>query len=722
MATRSLDEPTKSFCRLCMNFCPIDVEVEDGRVTRVTGDDDNEIYRGYTCLKGRAQPDLLNHPDRLLGSLKRQPDGSFAPIAIDDALDEIAERLTDIVARHGARSVAGYGGTMQIATSPTSTSFYHALMDGIGTPMRFDPNTIDQGGKSVAPTLLGHWMAPPQGFADADVALVFGCNPMVSHLGLPNGNPGALVSAALRRGMQLIVVDPRRTDIAKRATIHLQARPGHDPEILAAIVRAVIDGGLIDDAFVAQHVRGLETLREVVEPFTVDEVARRAGVDPADLLRAAEVYGRARRSYTMSGTGPSMSSMGTLIEYLLLTLQTICGRWTREGESVEAGVLAPLPQHRAQAMAPDADWRRPDEIRVLGLTRTAAGMPTAALPDEILLPGEGQVRALISWSGNPATAFPDQTKTLAALDSLELFVQIDPLMSASARRAHYVLAPTMPLEAPAVSMMLGMRTMYAQYTRAVVDPPPGSDLVEEWEIFYGLMVRMGLPMEVRRAVSTISIEPGRTLVLDQKPTTDELLDWFTAGGRVPLDELRRNPGTVTYPATCEVGPAEPGWTGRFDVANTEMMHDLGQIAARESGAEVDVGEFPFRLVSRRQASVINSFCNIPATNRGRAYNPAFLHPDDLRLLGLADKSEVEIRSAVGAIPAIVHSDPTVRRGVVSMSAGFGDGPERDAEFREIGASTSRLVATDAVFDRFIGQPQMSNVPVVVVPRRTPSAA
>src|SRR5262249_18273865 len=160
-----------------------------------------------------------------------------------------------------------------LGTSPTSTSLYHALMEGIGTPMRFDPNGIDQGGKWVAPSLLGRWMAPAQGFAGADAALMVGINPLVSHIGLPAGNPAAMVSAALRRGMELIVIDPRRSDTAKRATIHLQPRPGHDAEILAAMIRVIIDAGLVDDAFVARHVRGLDELRRVVEPFTVDAVA-----------------------------------------------------------------------------------------------------------------------------------------------------------------------------------------------------------------------------------------------------------------------------------------------------------------------------------------------------------------------------------------------------------------------------------------------------------------
>ncbi|QYB00095.1 hypothetical protein I1A62_03075 (plasmid) [Rhodococcus sp. USK10] len=150
-----------------------------------------------------------------------------------------------------------------------------------------------------------------------------------------------------------------------------------------------------------------------------------------------------------------MAGEGTLVEYLVLVLETLCGRWLRAGETVAASpTLLPSYVPVAQAKSPDADWALPGEVRVRGLRKTKAGMPTATLPEEILTPGEGQVRALISWGGNPAVAFPDQRRTIEALESLELFVQIDPWYSASARLADYVIAPTMPLEAPSTTVFL----------------------------------------------------------------------------------------------------------------------------------------------------------------------------------------------------------------------------------------------------------------------------
>ncbi|MET0895674.1 MAG: molybdopterin dinucleotide binding domain-containing protein [Acidimicrobiia bacterium] len=152
------------------------------------------------------------------------------------------------------------------------------------------------------------------------------------------------------------------------------------------------------------------------------------------------------------------------------------------------------------------------------------------------------------------------------------------------------------------------------------------------------------------------------------------------------------------------------------------MSDLARLARDGAARDRDDDQYPMRLVCRRLAHVVNSSCNIEATNHGRAYNPAFVNPDDMQDLGLSPGSEVTICSSVATIPAIVQPEPGLRRGVVSMMFGFGDGPDRDGEYRSIGASPSRLVATDRVFDRFIGQPRMSNIPVTIVPREPARAS
>src|SRR5258708_29990304 len=158
MATSGYSSTTRgvikrSFCRCCLNKCAIKVTVEDGRAVQVVGDVEDPLYGGYTCVKGRSQPSYLSDPGRLLHSLKRVGH-EFVPIPVDDAMNENAEKLVAIREQRGPRAIAGYRGTMMVATNGAD-EIYRELMKLIGTHMEFDTITIDKGGKQIAASLFG---------------------------------------------------------------------------------------------------------------------------------------------------------------------------------------------------------------------------------------------------------------------------------------------------------------------------------------------------------------------------------------------------------------------------------------------------------------------------------------------------------------------------------------------------------------------------------------
>ncbi|HEX3930511.1 MAG TPA: molybdopterin-dependent oxidoreductase [Nocardioides sp.] len=711
-----------SFCRVCNNHCAIKVELDDsGSPLRVRGNSENPVFGGYTCVKGRSQIEFLRGPERLRHSLKRGPDGEYRPIPVEVALDEIAQRLSALLAEHDPRSIASYAGIMAAGTFPTAIPLHAAFFDAVGTRMRFDPNTIDKGGKQTAASFLGSWSAPSQGFHHPEAILLIGINPLMTYTGFPTGSPHTWLKQTLASGCKLIVIDPRRTDVAKRATLHLQAAPGHDCQLVASLIHVILRERLYDREFVGAHVSNVDVLERAVESFDPYRVAKMAGVEPESLVEAARMYAGAKRGYAMAGTGPNMAGSGTLLEYLVLGLETLCGRWMREGEVLTTAPALLPGRRRASAGAKDpTDWRRPEAVRARGLHESTAGMPSAALPDEILADGPGRVRALVSWAGNPAVAFPDQRRTISALESLDLLVQVDPWMSETARHAHYVIAPTLPLEVPSITTKLdalagratgyGLGQAYAQYSPAVVDRPADSDLIEDWEFFYGLMVRMGFPVRFRPAGAQVA-----ELTLTSKPTTDELLELATNGSRVPLSVVKTHPGGDLYLDDLPtVGPPTPDDNGRLDVGNAEM---LAALAAQETKILMAPSDrhFPLRLLCRRNDHVYNSSCHFPATDRGVPYNPAYLHPEDLAELSVQPGTVVTIRSALGEISAVAEPDADLRRGVVSMA--FGYGPQGDdGDVRRTGSSTNRLVSASDVFDPYTGQPRMSNVPVSVTPR------
>jgi anaerobic selenocysteine-containing dehydrogenase len=719
-----------SLCRFCHVGCPITVELEGGRPVRVTGNRQSPTFRGFCCRRGQALPEHLTHPDRLLHSLKRMPDGTHQRISVETAMDEVAERISAIVKAHGPRAVALYIGTYT-GPYPATGAVAGCWATMLGTPMIFTSATIDQPGKDVANAMLGQWLAGPQAFDESDVWMLVGGNPIVTLAGgIPSQNPARRLKDRLHAGMKFIVVDPRRTETARRAQVHLQIRPGEDAALLAAMLHVIFEEDLVDRDFVAENVSGVEALRVAVAPFTPERAAERADVPAAQIVEAARVFGRARRGLAVGLTGANMSGHSSLVEYLMLCLNTVCGRFLRAGESVaNPGVLLPPATPRAQAVGPRPYRDLGEKMRVRNLGQNASGMPTAALADEILLEGEGQVRVLLSTGGNPIAAWPDQARTAAALEKLELLVQLDIKMSATAQMADYVIAPKISFEVPGLSYAAesiesfsvhwGYAEPFGMYAPRLIEPPEGSELIEDWEFFYGLAQRMGVPLFVTGVASTSATARAprgvHPLDMENKPTTDELYERLTHGSRVSLEEVKRHPNGARFDADIRAEAKEPGSDERLDVGNPDMLSELGGVLAELPVALREGDTRPFLLVSRRLAHVYNSSGRDLALLKPRrgTYNPAYMHPADLEVLGVSPGDDVELCSRHGSIPAIVQPDPTLRRGLVSMAHAFGGVPGRGPDPRREGSNTSLLTSVEEDFDAVSGMPRMSGVPVAV---------
>ena len=446
----------------------------------------------------------------------------------------------------------------------------------------------------------------------------------------------------------------------------------------------------------------------------------------ADIVLAARTFASEGPGWVFAGTGPSMAQSSTLVEYLVLCLKSICGNWKRAGERVpNPGALLPEFPAVAQA-APPGPWRSGAAMRGLGLPISVVEAPVSAAADEMLIEGEGRIRALISVGGNPVVAWPDQHRTIEGLRNLDLLVQIDPWMSQSSRMADYVIAPTMGPEVPGMTQLIdtfesrgdhGYTGSYAQYTPAVVEPPRGSDLIEEWQFFYGVAQRLGIEMLLRPRLpgGVKRAETAPTPIdMSNPPTTDELLEMLAAGSRIPLQTIKDEPNGASFPdPPVLVAPKEAGWEGMLQVGDPEMLADLAELARQPSEPD---DQYPFRLISRRMMQVFNSSSQDPSSTKGRAHNPAFMNPNDLQALGVEPTDLIEITSPRGTIVGVVESDDSVREGCVSMAHCFGGLPELDSPL-EHGSPTSRLSTVNHVNEPYSGQPLMSGIPISVAKRR-----
>jgi anaerobic selenocysteine-containing dehydrogenase len=481
-------------------------------------------------------------------------------------------------------------------------------------------------------------------------------------------------------------------------------RPGEDPALLAGMLNVIISEELYDRNFTAAHVDGLAELTEAVAPFTPDVAAARAGVEADQLVAAARMFARAGKGCAVTGTGPEMAGNGTLTEYLVSALNIICGRFTQEGEKASIpGVFTMQTPRRAQ-VAPRVPMFGEGfaKSRFRGLGALGFEMPCNVLADEILTPGDGQVRALISIGGNPEIAFPNQLKMRRALDDLELFVQVDPWMSASAKRADVVLAPKQCLEREDITSLSEWwhERPYARFTEALADAP--GDTIDEYEMMWHLAKHLGLTLTLA----------GGPVPMDACPDKQTFLDLMVAGCLVPPSQVRRDSKAgeaVIYDELHPiVGPPDPEQDNRFDLTAGEMPQALGRYAEDRRARE----GYGFKLISRRSKTRFNSIGHpLKALQAKTTTNPAYIHPADMAELGLAEDSIVEISSPHATIHGVVRASEKVSRGLVSMAHAYGDSEAGKHDVREKGGSTNRLTSDETEFDPITGQALQSAIPV-----------
>lgn len=706
----------RSFCRFCMVFCGTQVTLDDNNhVTAVRGDRDDPMNQGYSCIKGLEAAGAYYAPDRLLHPLKRMPDGSFVQIPLEQALDEIAVKMREIIERDGPEAIAAFRGAGAMLNA-SAMAMAPAFLSAMGSHKNFTTLTIDQSAHMIAAGRIGMWSAPRHPLHDSDVRMMFGTNPLVALTctDFDMSNPTKAMKRARARGLKLIVIDPRRTETAKFADVFLQPYPGEDVTIAAGMLHIILAEGWQDHAFCAAHVADLEALRAAVAPFTPEYVARRAGIDAADLHRATAMFARdSKRGGALAGTGVCMAPHSNLADHLVETINVVCGRFQRAGERVvNPGVLRARQPRRAQVMQIGRSWEQGFKSRIGNYGTLWGEMMSGILADEILAPGAGQVRALISHGSNLANIMPDQRKTIRALESLELLVNIDPFMTETSKLAHYILPTRMGYERADLTMYMyeSLYTQpYARYTPAIAAPPAGSDLPEDWQIYWGLAQRLGLALEF----------DGVPLDMSGSMDTDSLLAIVARHAPVSFETMKSYElGHIFDSEPQYVEQPDPACTDRFTVATADVVVELAQVHAESTqpGAWASNGEsFTHKLTSRRLREVQNSsHRNVPALRKRMPYNQAYLHPDEIAAMGISAGDKIIITSDAGSIPAIVAAEPDLRLGVVSMSHGWGALPQ-DTVYERDGANTGLLISTDRDLDPINAMPRMTAIPVRLEP-------
>lgn len=688
-----------SSCRICTN-CGFEFKVEDNQILDFAPDVAHPYTRGYCCPKGLSAIEFQQGKDgnRLLTSLKRQGDGSFCQIDTLTAANECGEKLKSIIDQHGPRAVALYFGTGGWANT-LGNALSRAWIDAIDSPSFFTTLTVDQSCHIVTAGRMGVFAGGMPNVEDIDVALLAGVNPLVSHTGWPavpmySMNPGENFKRIRDLGQKLIVVDPRKTETAERATLHLQIIPGEDATLYAGIIRLLFENGWVNEEFCGRFATHVDQLRKSVASYTEDYVANRVGVPVEQVVEAARLLGTAKRPHCACSTGTSMVPDSNLADFLLVAINVLRGGYRRAGDVVtNQSLLTGVSPPMEMVYPPNRTWETGPKCRTQNIGHIFGEFPSALLPDEILAPGEDRIRALVAFGSNPALSFVDPEKSLEALSSLDLLVTIDHRMTDTAELSDYVLATATMHERHDLTSIYEMYypDNYVQYFQPVVEKPKG--VAHDWEVFWCMARAMGAQLELKHMTlgNTFENTPSAgNIDMNEMPKSEDLIRALCEHKGLDFEAIKSAPRGITpdVPEMRVMEPAEDNGA-RLDMCPDDVADEISRL--RES-AEVNAR---YRLAVRRIVPVMNSSWREAKITRAKfPENFAYMNPDDMVEDGISEGSRIRISTATGAIVGTVRGDGTVRRGVVSMTHCFGS-PHKDKDSIDgRGSTTGRLIPLD----------------------------
>ena len=731
-------------CPLCEATCGLRLEVDDGHVTRIRGDEEDPFSKGFICPKGSTLGALHDDPDRLRTPLVRR-NGTHEEVSWEEAFAEIERRLGAVVATHGSDAVAVYSGNPN-AHNFANTLAIRPLIKALRTRNVYSASTVDQMPKHVACGLVfGHPLAIPVPDIDrTDFLLLLGANPLESNGSLATAPdwPGRL-EAIRRRGGRVVVVDPRRTRTAERADLHVPIRPGTDAALLAGIARVLFGEGLVAPGRLAGLTAGIDEVAQAVSGFTTERVASFTGVPEATVLLLARDLAAAPTAAVYGRIGTHTSAYGTLAAWLVDVLNVLTGNLDRPG-----GAMFPHAAHERPRRPPRAFRTGRWHSRVRGLPETLGELSVATLADEIETPGTGQVRALLTIAGNPALTTPDTGRLARLLERLELMISVDPYLNATTRHADVILPPPSVLQKSHYDLAftsLSVRDV-AHFSLPVFEREPGAP--SEFEILTRLAaIAAGLgadadPTALATAALAARIEEavddpespihGRDPdeiadALGDRPIEEKLLDLMLrighrgdAFGKRPdglsLELLERHPHGIDFgPLGIRLPDALATESGKIELAPPSLLDDVARLeralAATAAGGMV--------LVGRRQLRTANSWThNVNVLVRGKDTCVAQLHPDDAARLGLVDGATATVSSTAGSIDIPVELTDALMPGVVCIPYGWGHGlPGTRQAVAASHAGVNVNILTDAsMIDPLSGNAVLNGIPVTIAPR------
>ncbi len=728
-------------CILCECNCGLEVQLGggDGReLVRFRGDKRHPASQGYACEKPHRLDHYQRGSDRLTSPLRRRPDGSFEEIDWPTAISEVAQRLAAVRDSHGGDAIFYYGGGGQGNHLPGA--YATATRRALGSRYRSSALAQEKTGEFwVSDRMMG--TATRADFEHCDVALFIGKNPWHSH-SIPRARV-TLKELSADPARTLIVIDPRRTETAELADIHLAVRPGTDAFLLSAILGILIEEGHVDRAFLDAHAHPdeIEPTLAALRAIDIAGCIARTGIAEDLVRKAARAIGNARALASFEDLGVQMNRDSTLVSYLHRLLILLTGSLGRPGTHFIATTLVDLGNGAATRTSP-----------VVGARIVGGLVPCNVIADEILTDHPKRYRAMIVEAANPAHSLADSKRTRAALGALDTLVVIDCAMSETARLAHYVLPAASQFEkAEATFFNFEFPNNVFHLRRRLLEPPPGP--LPEAEIHARLCEALGAVSDADLAPLREAAAAGRTaylgalftrvmpnprlagmapvLLYRTLPLPDDLREGAVILGLVLKAALEHGPslrraGFLGTPAEITSGLFDAILAGSSGVVFAvdewsevlrrirtpdrklhlflpDLVEELGRTLA--SSAEVDA-EFPFVLsAGERRSFTANTIIRDPTWRKKDPSGALRIHPDDAAALGVVTGDTLRLTTRRDSLIVSIELNDTMQRGHVSLPNGLG----LAYEAATTGVAPNELTSTSDR-DAFVGTPWHKHVP------------
>lgn len=700
----------KSACILCYVNCGIEVEIEGGLMKRVRGDKDNPKSLGYICQKAGRLPFYANDRAlRLTSPLRRKDDGSFEEISWDVAIAEISAKLHIVRETGGVQAFGYYGGGGQ--GSVMGGVFGQALRGVMGSGPYFSAVSQEKTGDFwVNGHMFGaHNIHTAEDVHGAELTIILGCNPWMAN-GFVRARD-AMSAIGKDANRRMIVIDPRRTEVADLAELHLALRPGTDAFLLGALLAMIVARGGQDDAFLATRTTGWDEVRAALEKVPVDAWLAAADISREQAEAAVSMIIEAASMTVRADVGVQQSRNSTLNAYFEKLLFLVTGNFLKPGCNGLHTWLAPMWGHS-----------RPGSVDLAtGQARIAGLSPPNDLPLTILTDHPERVRAMFVDGGNPANTVTDTTAVEKALSALELLVVVDVAMTETARLADYVLPACNQFERWENTLFtFEYPHNVFQLREPLFDPLPGT--LPEPDIYTRLIRAMGfLPAEeklehLRELAKTdrLAFSAAFADLLKEGPHNRfiaPVILYETLGAALPPGAAAT---AVWWPAAHHAarvnrdavigagfegeGPAlgealfEAMITKRSGVVFTDEKHeDLWRLVKTDDGkvhlaipemfdwmARLNVAsvepdpEYPIMLIGgQRRHYNANQAIRDPRWRKNDPAGALHLHPDDLASAGGVVGGWMAVVTPAGRLVVRVDADPRLRVGQASLPHGYG---------------------------------------------------